>query len=217
MTNTHSKLPAPMISFEGVDCSGKTTAIAYLQELLKEKGYQVIRSREPGGTPLGEELRTMLLTKPMCAKTEILLFAAIRAEHMNQLIFPALANGNVVLCDRFIDSTYAYQGRGRGETENTLWAENFVLEGFEPTFTLFFDIELEESLKRLSFRETKDRFEIERQEFHQRVFNGYRERFQDNPHRMVRIDAMQTIENVQEQIKNWVETVFVVSYPLPSS
>ena len=217
MSDSDLKIHAPMISFEGVDCSGKSSAIIYLQKLLKEKGYDVLSSREPGGTPLGEQIRAMVLSTTMNIKTEILVFAAARVEHLTQVILPALSRGCIVLCDRFADSSYAYQGRGRGYPKEVLEIEKFALQGFEPNYTLFFDVKLEESFRRLAIRETRDRFEMERRDFHQSVFEGYLERFQDNPHRMVRIDAMQTIENVQEQIKNWVETVFVVNHPLPSS
>lgn len=199
-----------LITFEGPDGSGKTTNIKVLVGWLQDKGYDVVYTREPGGTPVGEKIRELLLNNPMAPMTEVLLFNASRAEHLNQLILPAIEAGKIVVCDRFSDSTYAYQAAGRGWFEQVKIMEEFVHEGFEPHYTLFFDVTLEESLRRLHERTggKLDVFEQEKNEFRERVYQGYQVRFKHKVHRMVRIDAMKTPEEVSQQVIEWAKTVF---------
>jgi len=154
------------ISLEGPDGAGKTTTADYIEQLLSEVGYVVIRTREPGGTELSEMIRKLLLSEEMCSKTELLLFAASRAEHLERKIKPAIEEGKIILCDRFADSSFAYQGYGRGLLEDVKLLEEYVLNGFEPDYTIFFDIPLEVSLERLAFRfNQQDRLDKEMRDF----------------------------------------------------
>jgi dTMP kinase len=195
-------LPGKLITLEGPDGSGKTSHVKTLADILIVAGYHVITTREPGGTPVAEKLRAMLLSRYVCAKTELLMFAAARTDHMDQVITPALNRGDVVICDRFADSTYAYQGSGRGLIPEVLEMEKFVLGDFEPDYTLFMDVTLEESQRRLAARAgdggESTRFDKEKELFKARLFKGYQERFAQNPHRMVRIDAMPSPEGNQD-------------------
>jgi len=203
------------ISLEGPDGAGKTTTADYIEQLLSEVGYVVIRTREPGGTELSEMIRKLLLSEEMCSKTELLLFAASRAEHLERKIKPAIEEGKIILCDRFADSSFAYQGYGRGLLEDVKLLEEYVLNGFEPDYTIFFDIPLEVSLERLAFRfNQQDRLDKEMRDFKERVFLGYRQRFEDNPHRMVRINANQTPEEVREEVREWIFNSFITNNPL---
>lgn len=204
-----------LITLEGCDASGKSTNLPYLAELLKSKGYLVDCTREPGGTLVGEKIRDLLLGEQMTPMAELLLFAAARAEHIETFIKPALAAGYIVLCDRFADSTYAYQGVGRGYNNSVLALETMVHSGFEPNHTLFFDVTLAESQKRLIARtEQFDHFDAETIAFKTKVHQGYQTRFQQNKHRMHRIDAMLSPNWVQVQIKDWVNKIFVPANPI---
>lgn len=198
------------ISCEGSDGSGKTTNVKLLVARLRELGHDVVYTREPGGTPLGEEIRKLLLNNPMAPMTEILLFCASRAEHLAQLIMPSLALGKIVVCDRFSDSTFAYQASGRGWYKEVEQMEKFVHGDFEPDYTLFFDVTLEESLHRLKERsgDKLDVFESERIDFRTRVYQGYQSRLKEKHHRMVRIDAMPSPEDVAKQVVDWANSVF---------
>lgn len=197
------------ISMEGPDGSGKTTNVGFLRECLQEHGFKVVTTREPGGSPIAEELRRIILTQYMESNAELLLFAAARADHISKTIKPALDGGHVVLTDRFCDSTVAYQGYGRGLLEKVRELEQFVHAGFYPDFTLFFDIPFEECLSRLSKRTDKqDRIDQEAVEFKRRVWFGYQRQFNDNQHRMVRINALEDLPDVQRQIQNWVHNEF---------
>ncbi len=202
------------MTFEGCDAAGKTTNIKILAEHLRGRGYDVVTTREPGGTKVSEMIREMVLHEHMGVKAELLLFAAQRSENMRQIILPALERENaVVISDRFADSTFAYQGFGRGVPEEVLLLEKFVLGGFEPHYTLFFDLPLVESERRLNARrqstgDEHDVFEKERRQFKESVFNGYQERFKTNQHRMVRIDALPSEEEVSKQVLAWANSVF---------
>ena len=204
-----------LITLEGADAAGKTTQLAFLVRLLREKGYDVIQTREPGGTYVAERLRSIVLTEKLTPVAEMLLFAAMRAEHMEDKILPALKKGQIVVSDRFADSTYAYQGIGRNQLDRVEMLEKFVLGDFQPDHTLFFDIPLEESQKRLNGRMArKDVFEKEVDGFKERVYAGYLRRYEENPHRMVRINSMGSIEEVNALVRAWVEEVFVPANPL---
>lgn len=191
------------ITLEGPDGAGKTTQGKLLAQYLRAKGYEVVETREPGGTPESEKIRDLLLHCKLSIKTEILLFAAARAEHVEKVIKPALAEGKVVICDRFSDSSYAYQGGGREMVADVEEIERFTLRGFEPDYTLFFNLTLEESLRRLLGRDDNNAFDAFARDFKLRVYHAYRKRFLQNPQRMVAIDAMQSIDDVTSDVISW--------------
>tara|TARA_B100000446_G_scaffold141385_2_gene134000 strand:- start:23308 stop:23937 length:630 start_codon:yes stop_codon:yes gene_type:complete len=192
------------ITLEGTEGVGKTTNLTFIQEWLEQKNVPLIVTREPGGTPLAEELREMLLRKrdePVDASAELLMVFAARAQHLNQVIRPALERGEWVLCDRFTDATYAYQGAGRGlslEMIETL--ENLVQEELRPDLTIVLDIDVETGLARASDRAALDRFESEAVEFFHRVRGGYRTRVAQQPDRYRVIDAGQNLKAVQSDV-----------------
>ncbi len=195
---------ALFITVEGIEGAGKSSNIAYLQELLEKRGYDLLMTREPGGTELGEQLRELLLGHKhdgMSYKTELLMMFAARAEHLHAKILPALAEGKTVICDRFTDATYAYQGGGRLiDMESIRVLENFVQEDVRPDLTLLLDVPVETGMARANQRSAPDRFEKERHEFFERVRNAYLEIAQYNKQRVKVIDASKPLEQVQRQL-----------------
>ncbi len=198
------------ISIEGCDGSGKTTNVKILVGWLQDHGYDVVYTREPGGTPIGEKIRELLLNNKMFSKTEVLLFNAARCEHIETLIKPALAEGKIVVCDRYVDSSYAYQAAGRGLFAAVEAMEQFVSNATPPDHTLFFDVTLEESLKRLNIRTNGklDVFEQEDVDFRTRVYTGYKNRYKHKLARMHHINAMLSPEEVAKQVISWAEKHF---------
>ena len=196
-------MPRPVfITFEGIDGAGKSTHIAAVAERLRDAGATVRCTREPGGTPLAERLREELLHTAMDALTESLLVFAARREHIVQVIAPALARGECVLCDRFTDATFAYQGGGRGFNLAPLTAlEQWVQQGLQPDLTLWFDLPARDAAVRLESARTPDRFESENEAFFERVIAGYRARAAAQPQRFERIDALQAPAAVAAQIE----------------
>ena len=189
------------ITVEGIDGAGKSSQIAHIVELLRSRGLEVVSTREPGGTRLGERLRELLLHEPMNLETEALLMFAARREHVAQVIEPALARGAWVVCDRFSDATFAYQGGGRGlGIERIEVLEHWVQSGLQPDLTLLFDVPLEVSRERLAKTRVLDRFEQEQQDFHQRVRNCYLERARRDPARIKVIDSTRPIEIIQQEL-----------------
>ena len=192
------------ITLEGPEGAGKSTNREYLAECLRSAGCQVLLTREPGGTPLAERIRELLLApseEPMAADTELLLVFAARAQHLAQVIRPALATGMVVLCDRFTDATYAYQGGGRGvPLERIAQLEEFVQGGLRPDLTLVFDLPVEVGLARAQARGRLDRFEQEARSFFEAVRQTYLERARQTPARYRVLDAAQPLAAVQAQI-----------------
>lgn len=188
------------ISFEGGECSGKTTLIKLLEKYYVELGYQVLVTREPGGTPISEQIRNVILDNnniAMTGKCEALLYAASRIQHIEEKILPALEKGYIVLCDRFLDSSLAYQGYARniGFTD-ILNANSFALK-YLPNLTLLIDIKPEIALKRLNERPDKiNRLDAESIKFHHKVYEGYHELLKLYPDRIKRIDGNQSINNV---------------------
>ncbi|NLU00266.1 MAG: dTMP kinase [Pseudomonas lundensis] len=184
--------------------TGKSTNREYLAARLREAGIDVVLTREPGGTPLAERIRELLLTPSedaMCADTELLLVFAARAQHLAEVIRPALARGAVVLCDRFTDATYAYQGGGRGLSHARIAAlEAFVQGDLRPDLTLVFDLPIEVGMARASARGRLDRFEQEGRTFFDAVRSTYLQRAEAAPQRYRLIDAAQTLEQVQRQL-----------------
>lgn len=194
------------LSLEGVDGAGKSTHIPFIEQCLQQYGIEVVSTREPGGTPLGETLRELLLHQPMHLKTETLLMVAARNEHIEQVIVPALAAGKWVLCDRFADATYAYQGGGRQLGGAAIEAlEQWVHPQLWPDQTWFFDLPLELAAQRLSASREPDRFEQEQGAFFSRTQQFYQQRAQAQPQRFVTIDSSQRIETIQEQLQQRVE------------
>ncbi|EJO92838.1 thymidylate kinase [Ectopseudomonas mendocina DLHK] len=192
------------ITLEGPEGAGKSTNREYLAERLREQGVDVVLTREPGGTPLAERIRELLLDpsdEPMAADTELLLVFAARAQHLQQVIRPALAKGSVVLCDRFTDATYAYQGGGRGlSIERIAQLEQFVQGELRPDLTLIFDLPVEIGLARAAARGRLDRFEQEGRGFFEAVRQAYLQRAAQAPQRYRVLDAGQTLAQVQADI-----------------
>lgn len=193
------------ITFEGGEGSGKTSAMNYIEETLKSLGYEIVRTREPGGTPIAEEIRNVILDKKntnMDIRTEALLYAASRRQHLIEKVWPALKEGKIVLCDRYLDSSLAYQGGARGiGIENVLEVNMFATEGTYPDLTLLFDITPEQGLERINKNKDREvnRLDLEKLEFHHKVrenflflANKYKERF-------VIVDASKSVEEVREQ------------------
>ena len=197
------------ISFEGIDGAGKSTHIEGLAQAFRADGRQVTLTREPGGTPLAEKLRALVLNDAMDAMTEALLVFAARRDHLQQLIEPALARGEVVLCDRFTDATFAYQGGGRGFDLETLtvlerWVQ--AMPGItalrQPELTVWFDLDPGIAAERLAGARVPDKFEAQPVEFFRRVAAGYAARMKQEPRRFVRIEAAQSREAVWQDVLN---------------
>ena len=193
------------ITIEGTEGVGKTTNIQFIEAWMKSNNLAYATTREPGGTPLAEQIRELLLApreESVCSTAELLLMFAARAQHLNQLIEPMLAEGAWVLCDRFTDATYAYQGAGREMRDDLISELEMLVQGsLRPDLTLILDIPVEVGLQRAGERSTPDRFELERVEFFQRVRNRYLQIASDNPQRCVVIDASQPLDAVQQQIE----------------
>lgn len=179
------------ISLEGIDGAGKSTHLPWLVDTLRDLGHQVVATREPGGTPLGEKLRELLLTEAMHLETETLLMFAARREHLDKIILPALSRGDIVVSDRFTDASFAYQGGGRGLAWSKLEVlEAWVLEDVRPDLTLFFDVPTEIARARLAVSShAPDRFEREQRDFFERVRTAYLRRVEQDPFRIKRIDG----------------------------
>jgi dTMP kinase len=197
------------ISFEGIDGAGKSTQHAWLVDRLRASGRTVVATREPGGTPLGEKLRALLLAEPMHLETEALLMFAARREHVAQLIEPALARGDWVVCDRFVDASFAYQGGGRGLDWGRLEAlAAWTLGNLRPDLTLIFDAPVAVAQKRLhAATQNPDRFEQEQAEFFERVRGAYLRIAADNPTRVRILDATQTPEQINKELEKIVATI----------
>lgn len=196
------------ITFEGIDGAGKSSHVEWLAEWLRGQGKTVLVTREPGGTELGEKLRTLLLNDPMHLETETLLMFAARREHLAKLIEPALARGEWVVCDRFSDATYAYQGGGRGlDRSKFLALEHWVHAHVQPDLTLLFDLPLDVARERIALASrVLDRFEQERAEFHERVRLAYLERAHANPSRIRVVDANNSLDNIRKTLEQIVST-----------
>jgi dTMP kinase len=197
-----SRLPARFISLEGLDGAGKSTHLAWLTAWLRGQGIDPVLTREPGGTPLGESLRTLLLEQPMHLETEALLMFAARREHLAQVIEPALATGRWVVCDRFTDASFAYQGGGRGLATDKLeqlerWVQQRDGGLVTPDLTLLFDVPLTVSRSRLAQGRTLDRFEREHDAFFERVRAAYHARAAAHPARFLVVDATQPVADIQ--------------------
>lgn len=192
------------ITIEGTEGVGKTTNIKFIQQWMDSKKLTYDCTREPGGTPLAEQLRELLLApreESVCNTAELLMVFAARAQHLNQVIEPMLGEGAWVLCDRFTDATYAYQGAGRHMRDDLIRDLELIVQGsLQPDLTIILDIPVQIGLARASERSAPDRFEQEKVEFFERVRNRYLQIAQDNPQRCVVVDASLNLEGVQAQI-----------------
>ncbi|MFL6697970.1 MAG: dTMP kinase [Vitreoscilla sp.] len=198
--STAADAPAPgrFVTFEGIDGAGKSSHIEALADWARSQGAEVVLTREPGGTPLAERLRELFLHEAMDPLTEALLVFAARRDHLRQVIEPALARGAMVLCDRFTDATFAYQGAGRGFDLDVLaQLEAWVQQGRQPDLTLWFDLAPVEAARRRAAVRSADRLEREDEAFFTRVRDGYAQRARAAPARFARIDAAQTREAVR--------------------
>jgi dTMP kinase len=197
------------ITLEGIDGAGKSTHLIWLAERIRARGVEVITTREPGGTPLGEKLREILLREKMHGDTEALLMFAARAEHVQQIIRPALARGAWVISDRFTDATFAYQCGGRGVDEKRIVIlEAWVQQGLQPDLTLLFDAPLDVARERLK-RSTgdPDKFEREREAFFERVRSVYLERAAKEPRRVKVINSREAIVDIKKQLEDIIITI----------
>jgi len=193
------------ITLEGMDGAGKSTHIPSIIQLLESRGLEVVSTREPGGTTLGEKLRELLLSEAMHPETETLLMFAARREHIANVIEPALARGAWVLSDRFTDATYAYQSGGRGvSAEKVIALEQWVQGDLQPDATLLFDVPVEVSVSRLASARMPDKFERESAEFFTKIRNAYLQRASENPSRFRVINSNQALEAVQANVKEIV-------------
>jgi len=199
---------AKFITLEGMDGAGKSTHLQWFAESLRQRGLDVVVTREPGGTPLGEQLREMLLNQEMSIGTEAMLMFAARNEHIEQVIKPALRSGKWVISDRFSDASFAYQGGGRGMDWNWLkQLEQWVHPDLQPDLTLFFDVPVEVARQRLSNNVSLDRFEQEQSDFFERVRAGYHRRIKENPVRYAVIDGAQSLDRVKQQLEEIIKSL----------
>lgn len=194
------------ITFEGIDGAGKSTHIGYVTDFLTTRGKRVVSSREPGGTPLGERLRDLVLHEKMHLETEALLMFASRREHIAQVIAPQMALGHWVLSDRFTDASFAYQSGGRGLERSKMEAlERWVHPALQPDLTLLFDVPLDVARQRLDATRTLDKFEREQAEFFEKCRNEYLRRAAQFPQRIVVIDSTRSIEAIQARLAEVLE------------
>ena len=197
------------ISMEGPDGAGKSTQIELLKSYLADKGYKVVITREPGGTSISEAIREVILNKhysEMCDNTELLLYAAARAQLVHEVIRPALEEGNAVICDRFVESSVVYQGIGRGLGIDTVYAVNeYALQGLRPQLTILLDLDAEEGLRRKKNQAELDRMEAAGLEFHKRVAEGYRTLAERDQDRIMRISATLPKEEIHAKIVEEIE------------
>lgn len=196
------------ITLEGLDGAGKSTHLEWLVATLRSRGRTVVQTREPGGTPLGEKLRALLLAEPMHLETEALLMFAARREHIAEVIEPALRRGDWVVCDRFTDASFAYQGGGRGlASEKLATLEHWVQDGLEPDLTLLFNLPAEVARRRVTgMGRELDRFEREQAEFFERVRDAYLARAAASAGRIRTIDASRSIEDIKVSLEKIIAT-----------
>jgi len=204
--------PGVFITVEGGEGAGKSTHLAFIERWLRHQGRDLVVTREPGGTSLGEQVRKLLLQRegePMAEDTELLLMFAARAEHLKKVIEPALAKGQDVLCDRFTDATYAYQGGGRGVPHDRIATlEDWVQGSRRPDLTLLLDLPVETGMARVENRGERDRFEQETRQFFEKVRAEYLERARKAPERIRVIDAAQSLASVESQIERALQSHF---------
>ena len=196
--------PGKFITIEGTEGAGKSTGLNYIKDILQQQGIDFITTREPGGTPIAEKIRELLLDRAntaLCDDAELLLMFAARAQHLNELIIPALRSGQWVISDRFTDATYAYQGGGRGlPWEKIARLEQWVQGDLRPDATILLDIPVEQGMERVRSRGETDRFEEEQMSFFRRIREAYLKLARENPQRYYIIDTRPAIEEVYQQL-----------------
>ena len=195
------------LTIEGPDGSGKSTQIGFITEVLQSRGYETVLTREPGGTQIGEKICDIILDKEnreMDSMTETMLYAASRAQHVAQIIKPALEAGKAVICDRFVDSSIAYQGYGRKLGDSVTYINEYAIMGCVPDITFLMKIPPDRSMDRITSG-SRDRLELEKMEFHRRVYEGYMELEKLYPARITGIDAGRSIEEIKEEIHKHLE------------
>jgi len=202
------------ITLEGGEGVGKSTNLQFVRQLLEQRGFRVVVTREPGGTPLAEKIRNLLLApaqESITPAAELLLVFAARAQHVQHVIVPALERGDWVLSDRFTDATYAYQGGGRKmDVQAIAWLENLVLGNLRPDLTLLLDAPVETGMRRAKHRGDLDRFESEELAFFERVCQAYRQRAESEPARYRLIDAAQPLAEVQRRIEQALDALWAI-------
>ena len=199
------------ITIEGPDGSGKSTQIEFISSYFRSLGVETVLTREPGGTPIGEKIRTVILDREnieMDPMTETLLYAASRAQHVAQVIRPALSAGKVVICDRFVDSSIAYQGYGRKLGDAVLDINRYAVMGCMPDVTFLMQLDPDVGKNRISER-LQDRLELEKIEFHREVYRGYRALIEKFPDRIIGIDASRSIDEISEEIRKHLDKLMV--------
>lgn len=198
------------ISIESIDGAGKTTQTKFLADYLTSQGFDVVTTRDPGGTPLAERIRELLLHEDMNVDTETLLFLACRSDLIDKVILPSFKAGKIVISDRFHDSTYVYQGVAKRNIANVDMFSYTLHKPFYPKYTLFLDLDLETSIERITSRDgTKDRFDQLDIEMKKKIDSAYRHRASSEKNRIITIDAKGSIEDVQSKIVEWVNTHFI--------
>ena len=192
------------ITLEGIEGAGKSTAVDFIEDFLTKEGHDVIKTREPGGTVIGEQIREILLkneNSTLTYDTELLLVFSARAQHIQEVILPALSSGKIILCDRFTDASYAYQGGGRGiDASRINLLEKWVQGDLRPNLTLLFDLDVSIGMQRTKKRSDADRFELEELNFFEKIRNTYLERAKNEPQRFRIINSASSLESVKEQI-----------------
>ena len=192
------------ITLEGIEGAGKSTVVDFIEDFLTKEGHDVIKTREPGGTVIGEQIREILLKNEnytLTYDTELLLVFSARAQHIQEVILPALSSGKIILCDRFTDASYAYQGGGRGiDASRINLLEKWVQGDLRPNLTLLFDLDVSIGMQRTKKRSDADRFEQEEINFFEKIRNTYLERAKNEPQRFRIINSALSLENVKEQI-----------------
>ena len=198
------------ITLEGGDGAGKSTQIKNIKSFFEKKGLVVVHTREPGGTPISEKLRDILLdsnNREMEAVTEMLIYAAARAQHVRELVMPQLEKGSIVICDRFLDSSIAYQTYGRKLGDMVEIVNGYATDGLTPDLTFWMDIDPDAGKERVSKMGDFDRLEMEESDFHYRVYDGYKKIAENNPERVKRIDATRSVEEISEEIVYYLEEI----------
>ena len=192
------------VTLEGIEGAGKSTVVDFIEDFLTKEGHVVIKTREPGGTVIGEQIREILLkneNSTLTYDTELLLVFSARAQHIQEVILPALSSGKTILCDRFTDASYAYQGGGRGiDASRINLLEKWVQGDLRPNLTLLFDLDVSIGMQRTKKRSDADRFEQEEINFFEKIRNTYLERAKNEPQRFRIINSALSLENVKEQI-----------------
>ncbi|MFY9268857.1 MAG: dTMP kinase [Candidatus Manganitrophaceae bacterium] len=208
-------LKGHFITFEGIEGSGKTTQLALLADDLERRGHAVVRTREPGGTKIGDAIRSLILDvrhQEIDPKAELLLYFASRVQHLKEVVLPALAQGKIVLCDRFSDATLAYQGDGRGIPAREIEIiGRFATDGLRPDLTLLLDIDVKSGLARLKNRGEINRLDLETLSFHEAVRKGYRKLAKRNRRRIQTISADAGVEQIAKKIRKVVDVYLRIS------